>query len=89
MKSVDFISKQRRRWRVCLLIVWFIASFGCGILWRSWLDAHAPAVGHAPFGFWMAQQGSIIIFVLLLILYAVINNRLDRRLRSCNEEDRG
>jgi putative solute:sodium symporter small subunit len=89
MKSVDSISKQRRLWRVCLLIVWFIASFGCGILWRPWLDAYAPAVGHAPFGFWMAQQGSIIIFVLLLILYAVINNRLDRRLRSCNEEDRG
>jgi putative solute:sodium symporter small subunit len=89
MKSADSISKQRRVWLIGLLIVWFVASFGCGILWRSWLDTHAFSVGYAPFGFWMAQQGSIMIFVLLLILYAVINNRLDRRLRSCNEEDRG
>ena len=40
-----------------LLGVWFIISFGCAILWRDWLDVHMPPIGHAPFGFWMAQQG--------------------------------
>ena len=46
-----------------LLSIWFVASFGCGILFREWLDQNAPSIGNAPFGFWMAQQGSIITFV--------------------------
>lgn len=62
-----------------LLAVWFAVSFGCGILFREWLDAHAPQVGNAPFGFWMAQQGSIFCFVLLLVIYAVLMNRLDAK----------
>ena len=61
----------------CLLAVWFLISFVCGILLREWLDANAPQIGTAPFGFWMAQQGSIIGFVILLIVYAVGMNRLD------------
>lgn len=60
-----------------LLVVWFSVSFGCGIILRDWLDANAPHIGTAPFGFWMAQQGSIICFVLLLLIYAVLMNRLD------------
>ena len=43
-----------------LLSIWFFASFGCGILFREWMDEHLPPVGTAPFGFWMAQQGAII-----------------------------
>ncbi len=62
-----------------LLAVWFVVSFGGGILARDWLDANFPAVGSAPFGFWMAQQGSIICFVLILITYAVFMNRLDNK----------
>lgn len=70
---------------LCLLVVWFSVSFGCGIIFRDWLDAHAPHIGTAPFGFWMAQQGSIICFVLLLITYAVLMNRLDTK-HGYNEE---
>lgn len=62
-----------------LLSIWFIISFGCGILFRDWLDANAPSVGGAPFGFWMAQQGAIIGFVLILVTYAVWMNRLDAK----------
>ena len=62
-----------------LLAVWFFLSFVCGILLRDWLDVNFPAVGHAPFGFWMAQQGSIIGFVVILIVYAVLMNRLDKK----------
>ena len=62
-----------------LLAIWFAVSFGCGILLRDWLDANLPGVGHAPFGFWMAQQGSILFFVLILVLYAVLMNRLDKK----------
>jgi putative solute:sodium symporter small subunit len=62
-----------------LLTVWFLASFGCGILFRDWLDVHAPPIGNAPFGFWMAQQGSIIIFVFILVVYAATMDLLDTK----------
>jgi putative solute:sodium symporter small subunit len=64
---------------LCLLAFWFSISFGAAILLRDWLDAHLPTVGNAPFGFWMAQQGSILGFVLILIVYAILMNRLDRK----------
>ena len=82
-ESATTIARQRAHRRsslkviLCLLPVWFFVSYGCGILFRDWLDAHAPTVGNAPFGFWMAQQGSIICFVLLLVAYAVWMGKLD------------
>lgn len=60
-----------------LLAIWFAVSLGAGILFRDWLDANFPKVGNAPFGFWMAQQGSIICFVVLLFIYKVLMNRLE------------
>ena len=62
-----------------LLVVWFSVSFGCGIIFREWLDINAPQIGNAPFGFWMAQQGAIIFFTILLVVYAVLMNRLDSK----------
>tara|TARA_B100000674_G_scaffold17371_1_gene12353 strand:+ start:22438 stop:22602 length:165 start_codon:yes stop_codon:yes gene_type:complete len=50
------------------------------------MDSNMPAVGHAPFGFWMAQQGSIICFVVLLIVYAVGMKRLDARYGYSEEQ---
>lgn len=70
------------RWTLFFLAIWFLASFGCGILFRPWLDANFPKVGHAPFGFWMAQQGSIITFVLILVAYSKVMGRLDRQLNK-------
>ena len=68
-----------------LLSIWFIVSFGCAILFRDWFDANFPGIGSAPFGFWMAQQGSIICFVLILIAYAIWMGRLEDKLE--HEED--
>jgi len=61
-----------------LLTIWFVVSFGCGILFREQLDA-SFSIGNAPFGFWMAQQGSIICFVFLLIAYAILMGKLDKK----------
>jgi len=61
-----------------LLSIWFLVSFGCGILWRDWLDENF-SVGSAPLGFWMAQQGSIICFVLILIAYAKMMGSLEEK----------
>ena len=69
-----------------LLSVWTIVSFGCSIIFRDWMDANMPKVGNAEFGFWMAQQGSIITFVLILIAYAVLMNRLDEK-HGFHEDD--
>ncbi len=60
-----------------LLFIWFFVSFGCGVLFRDWLDQYT--IGTAPLGFWMAQQGSIICFVLILIAYAVLMGKLDEK----------
>jgi len=64
---------------LAILGIWFLVSLGCSILFREWMDLNMPQVGNAPFGFWMAQQGSIICFVLLLITYAVLMYRLDSK----------
>lgn len=62
-----------------ILLAWFLVSLGASILFRDALDATFPHVGGAPFGFWMAQQGSILCFVLLLMVYRSLMNRLDHK----------
>ena len=62
-----------------ILTAWFLVSLGASVLFRDFLDASLPAIGGAPFGFWMAQQGSILCFVLLLIIYRSLMNRLDHK----------
>ncbi len=71
--------KQSLKIIAFLLMIWAFVSFGCGIIFREYLDAEMPSVGGAPFGFWMAQQGSIVVFVLLLFVYNLLMNRLDRK----------
>lgn len=66
------------RLTLSLLVIWFTVSFGFGILLRDWLDQFA--VGGAPLGFWFAQQGAIYVFVVLIFVYCVLMDRLERRL---------
>ena len=51
-----------------LLCIWFIVSFGCGILLVDWLDQF-QFFGF-KLGFWFAQQGSIYVFVVLIFIYS-------------------
>jgi len=61
-----------------LLMLWFLVSFGAGILWVDRLNAvRLPGAGF-PLGFWFAQQGSILGFVGLIFLYVFLMNRVDR-----------
>lgn len=71
-----------------LLGVWFFVSFFCAILFRDWMDSNMPNIGNAPFGFWMAQQGSILCFVGLLIVYALLMNRLDKEHGYLEEDEK-
>jgi putative solute:sodium symporter small subunit len=59
---------------VCM-VIWFVASFGFGILLRPMLSG--IAVGGSDLGFWFAQQGSILVFLVLIFFYAWRMNKLD------------
>jgi putative solute:sodium symporter small subunit len=77
----DRVAHRRATMKVTLflLLLWFLVSYGCAILFRDWLDVNMPTIGNAPFGFWMAQQGSIVSFVCILVVYAVWMNSLDSK----------
>ena len=59
-----------------LLTIWFISSFGFGILFAENLNSFY--LGGFPLGFWFAQQGSIYIFVILIFIYVYLMNKLDK-----------
>jgi putative solute:sodium symporter small subunit len=59
-----------------LMVVWFLVSFGCGILLFDFLNQFQ--VGGYKLGFWFAQQGSIYVFVVLIFYYARKMAALDR-----------
>jgi len=75
--------EQKAYWRanittlLSLLSVWFLVSFGCGILWVDALNAY-QFFGW-KLGFWFSQQGSIYTFVVLIFVYVLRMNALDRR----------
>lgn len=58
------------------LVIWAIVPFGFGILLRPMLSG--ISVGGTDFGFWVAQQGSILVFLGLIFFYAWRMNKLDR-----------
>ena len=68
-----------------ILTIWAIISFGCSIIFKESLDS--IKIGSAGLGFWMSQQGSIIVFVLLLVLYMILMNKHDKK-HGFDEEDK-
>lgn len=65
------------RLMIILLVIWFVVSFGCGILLVDVLN-HIR-IGGYKLGFWFAQQGSIYTFVVLIFIYARKMAALDRK----------
>ncbi|MFT5117153.1 MAG: putative solute:sodium symporter small subunit [Kiritimatiellia bacterium] len=59
-----------------LLAVWFIAAYGCGIIFVDLLNT--IQIGGYKLGFWFAQQGAMYIFVALTFIYAKKMGQLDR-----------
>ncbi len=82
---------RRQYWRKnlqylgSLLSVWFLVSYGFGILFVEQMDR--IQLGGFKLGFWFAQQGSIYVFVALIFLYVFLMNRLDRKYNV--DEERG
>ena len=71
--------KANVRLLLSLLFVWFLVSYGFGILLVDVLNRiRIPGTGF-PLGFWFAQQGSIYVFIVLVLVYAFWMRRLDRK----------
>lgn len=58
------------------LVIWALASYGFAILLRPLLSG--IEVGGTDLGFWFAQQGSILVFLVLIFFYAMRMNKIDR-----------
>ena len=89
-------SPQERRqayWRenltimAVLLIVWFVVSYLLSIVFVD--DLNEYTLGGFPLGFWIAEQGSLYVFVALIFIYVWLMNRLDRKygLEETEEEE--
>ena len=68
--------KKNIRYIGILLSLWFIVSFGCGILFVEQLNT--IKIGGFKLGFWFAQQGSIFGFVAIIFTYIYLMNKLDQ-----------
>ena len=68
-----------------LLVVWFVVSFGCGIILVDWLDQFS--LFGFKLGFWFAQQGAIYVFVALIFIYAWRMKVIDRQFGVSDDED--
>lgn len=77
-ETFDYRAYWRRTIRriLLLLAIWFLVGPVMGILFVEPLNAYS--IGGIPFGFWMAQQGAIYVFVVLIFVNAWLSDRLDR-----------
>lgn len=69
--------KENLRYLAILLVIWFIVSYGFGILLVD--QFNSISIGGAKLGFWFAQQGSIYVFVVLIFVYVYLMNKLDQK----------
>jgi len=75
VEAIDRYWRRNVRIMVALLVVWAVAGLGCGVLFADVLNRFQ--LGGFPLGFWFAQQGSILVFLVLILVYALLLNRLD------------
>ncbi len=69
--------KENLKYLLILLSIWFLVSYGAGIIFKDFLDNFY--MGGFPLGFWFAQQGSIYVFVILIFVYVRLMNKLDKK----------
>lgn len=76
-KNLSLYWKINLRYLTILLSIWFIVSYLFGIIIVDDLD-NIKIFGF-KLGFWFAQQGSIIVFVILIFVYVKLMNKLDKK----------
>jgi putative solute:sodium symporter small subunit len=76
-KNLQNYWKENLRYLAILLAIWFLVSYGFGILFHDALDT--IRIGGFKLGFWFAQNGSIYVFVILIFVYVRLMNKLDEK----------
>ena len=76
--------KKNLKYLLILLSIWFTVSFGFGILLID--ELNQIKIGGFKLGFWFAQQGAIYTFVILILVYVRLMNKLDKKY-GFHEED--
>ncbi len=71
--------KKNIKYLTILLSIWFIVSYGFSIIFVDLLDK--IRIGGFKLGFWFSQQGSILVFVIIIFVYVRLMNKLDRKFR--------
>lgn len=79
--------RRNIRYVLSLMAVWFVVSFGFGIVFAEPLNRSNLPGTNFPLGFWFAQQGSIYVFVVLIFVYVRLMNALDREFEVDEEAD--
>lgn len=69
--------RENLKYLAILLSIWFVVSYGAGIIFKDALDT--IRIGGFKLGFWFAQQGSIYVFVVLIFVYVRLMNKLDKK----------
>jgi len=69
--------KENIKYVLILLVIWFLVSYGAGIIFKDALNS--IRFGGFKLGFWFAQQGSIYVFVILIFVYIRLMNKLDKK----------
>jgi putative solute:sodium symporter small subunit len=89
MKDDPAIAYWRANQRLIFLLlsIWAVVSFGFAILLARPL--YGLQVGRLPMSFWWAQQGAMIVFVILIFVYAWAMDRLDRKYGYDREDEAG
>ena len=82
MISEDKYWKINLKYLIILLSIWFLVSFGFGILFVDILNQ--IKIKGFKLGFWFAQQGAIYAFVILIFVYVFLMNRLDKKFKEKN-----
>ena len=72
--------KTNLKYLIILLSIWFLVSFGFGILMVN--ELNQIKIGGFKLGFWFAQQGAIFVFVILIFVYIYLMNRLDQKFKN-------
>lgn len=75
-KDLKLYWKKNLHLLTILLIIWFIVSYGLGILFAEPLNN--ITIGGFKLGFWFAQQGAIYVFIILIFYYVYRMNKLDK-----------
>jgi putative solute:sodium symporter small subunit len=97
MRKVTFMAKNKVKnpdkayWRAIIkmlfsiLVVWAVSAFLLSIVFVEQLNQ--VYLGGYPLGFWFAQQGSIYIFIILIFVYVVIINKIDKKYNVHENKD--